>query len=398
MSHTSLLEIRDARRPAEEVLADLKSPSMGTSLAAGQSLVQKAKTAGLNMNDYLLLAIDPDRGEYAGHGLNGYECALAYLNLPIKDDFANGVVLAAAAETFQTYPGTRAMFPPVIDDILQWKYRQQNIENVELMVGQTRTINGNEMITTVVDDKDADYQQTGVIAEGANIPVRSLRTTDQGVKIYKLGGGIEFTYEFERRASLDVVTPYAARQNREIEIGKVALATSMLLNGDGVQPAATVVTATNLATEITTPPTVVAGRLDWEIYLKWLINRAKAGVPVDTVVGNYDLYFEWVRMFAKPTGSQGLTQTEILAKAGVQTAIENPRFNLNADFVLSTSAPTAKLIGFIKNETLEELVENGSDIEESARSIGNQRVKYVKTTNRGYKLIFGDTRSVLQLA
>src|SRR3546814_6658683 len=91
------------------------------------------------------------------------------------------------------------------------------------------------MITTVVDDKDADYQQTGVIAEGARIPIRSIRTTEKGVKFYKFGGGFEFTYEFERRASLDIVTPYAARMQREVEIGEVAIATGLIINGDGVR-------------------------------------------------------------------------------------------------------------------------------------------------------------------
>src|SRR3546814_18592241 len=85
------------------------------------------------------------------------------------------------------------------------------------------------MITTVVDDKDADYQQTGVIAEGARIPIRSIRTTEKGVKFYKFGGGFEFTYEFERRASLDIVTPYAARMQREVEIGEVAIATGLII-------------------------------------------------------------------------------------------------------------------------------------------------------------------------
>ena len=393
----SLLTLTANRQPAETLLAGLLDKNMQHSLAAGQNLIQDAKGAGLNITDYLLLAVDPEAGRYAKLGLNGYEAALAFLNLPIKDDFANGVTLQAAAETFQTFPGTRAFFPPVIDSILQWKYRQDNIEQVSSIVGNSRTINGNEMITTVVDDKAEDYQQTGVIAEGANIPVRSLRTTEQGVKMYKFGGGIRFTYEFERRAGLDIVTPYASRMQREVEIGQTAMATTMLVNGDGVQGAAPVVTATALAATITTPPTVVAGRLDWEVFLKWLITRAQAGVPIDTIVGNYDVYFEFLRMFSKPSIAQGMTQNEVLQKAGVQSAIENPNFNFNVKFALSTTAPAAKMIGFIRGETVEELVENGSDVEESARSIGNQTVTYTKTTNRGYRLVFGDTRSILQL-
>jgi len=391
---SDLLAILAGAKPANEVLAGLRDENMQASLAAGQKLVQQAKTAKLSMPDYLRLAVKPD-GEMK---LDGFECALAYLNLPIREDFSSGVLLQAAAETFTTFPGTRALFPQVVDNILQWKYRQDQIENVAGLVSQSRTVNGVEVITQVVDDKPEDYQQTGVINEGARIPIRSLRTSEKNVKFYKFGGGIEFTYEFERRASLDLITPYAARMQREVEIGQTAIATAMLLNGDGVNGAAPVVDATDLAAAIPGGPTPEAGRINWEIFLKWLVSMAQKGTPIDTITGNYDMYFEWVRMFATPNASLGgKTQMEVLQAAGVSVALQNPRFDLNVNFALSSTAPEAKLIGFIKSETLEELVENGSDIEESVRAIENQKVRYVKTTNRGYRLIFNDTRSVLNL-
>ena len=398
---SDLLTILSARKPAEVLLAGLK-PDDGNpaaSLRAGENLVKAAKLAQLSLPDYLRLAVDPNDGQFKGSKMDGFECALAYLNLPVREDYSQGILLQAAAETFTTYPGTRALFPAVIDNVLQWKYRQDQIENVAALVSQSRTISGNEMITTVVDDAKADYTHTGVIAEGSEVPVRSLRTTEKGVKFYKFGGGIEFTYEFERRASLDLITPYASRMQREVEIGQTAMATSLLINGDGVNGAATVINASTIAAAMPASgrPVNAAGRLNWEIFLKWLVGQAQAGVPVDTVVGNWDMYLEWLRMFATPTVNQGMSQMEILAKAGVQTAIDNPRLPLNLSFALSSTAPASKLIGFIKSETLEELVENGSDIEESTRAITNQRVKYVKTTNRGYRLIFGDTRSILNL-
>lgn len=392
---TDLLDILKGADSAEKVLAKLKDENPADSLRAGQKLVTAAKNAKLSVPDYLRLAVKPD----PALKLDGFEASLAYLNLPIHEDYSRGVVLQAAAETFTTYPGTRALFPAVIDNILQWKYRQDQIESVAPMLAQSRTINGVEMITTVVDDKAEDYQQTGVIAEGANIPIRSLRTSEKGVKFFKFGGGIEFTYEFERRASLDLVTPYASRMQREVEIGQTAIATALLINGDGVNPAAPVISALALAAEFPTDgrPVPKTGRLNWEIFLKWLLNRAKAGTPIDTVVGNYDLYLEWVRMMATPGVPAGLSQMEILQRAGVSVAIENPRFDLNLRFALSSTAPANKLVGFIRGETLEELVENGSDIEESVRAIENQKVRYVRTVNKGYRLVFGDTRSVLNL-
>lgn len=398
---TDLLQILKDRKPAEELLAGLKPAdgNLAASLSAGQNLVQAAKKAGVNLPDYLRLAVDTTKGEFKGSKLDGFEAALAYLNLPVREDYSSGILLQAAAETFTTYPGTRALFAPVIDNILQWKYRQDQFENVAAMVAQTRSISGNEMITTVVDDKAEDYQQTGVIAEGARIPIRSLRTSEKSVKFYKFGGGMEFTYEFERRASLDLITPYASRMQREVEIGQAAIATALLINGDGVSGAAPVVTASSLAATLPVSgrPVNAAGRINWEIFLTWLVSRAKLGLPIDTVVGNYDTFLEWNRMFAQPTANAGLSQGELLQRAGVQVAIQNPRFDLNVNFALSSTAPASTLIGFIKGETLEELVENGSDIEESTRAIENQKVRYVKTVNKGYRLVFGDTRSILTL-
>src|SRR3990167_6015077 len=210
MKPTNILELQRSAQPAETLLASLRPTdgNMQASLAAGQNLVQHAKEMKLSMRDYLRLAVDPEKGDLKGSGLDGYEASLAFLNLPIKDDFSKGILLQAAADTFQTYPGTRALFPEVIDDVIQWKYRQDQIEDVGQIVAQSRGVSGIELITTVVDDKAEDYQQTGVIAEGARIPIRSLRTTEKSVKFYKFGGGVEFTYEFERRASLDIVTPY----------------------------------------------------------------------------------------------------------------------------------------------------------------------------------------------
>lgn len=397
MQKGDLLSIVQNRKPAEELLAGIKSEHMSDSTKAGQKLVQDAKSAGLGIEDYLKLAVDPTKGAYADLKLNGFEAALAFLNLPVHENFSEGVVLQAASESFTTFPGTRALFAPVVDNILQWRYRQDQIENVENIVGNTRNISGNEMITQVIDDKPEDYQQTGVIAEGARIPIRSIRSTEQGVKFFKFGGGIEFTYEFERRASLDLITPYAARMEREVQIGQAAIATALLINGDGVNGAAPVVTATTLAATLPEPPTVVANRVNWEVFLAWLVSRAKAGVPIDTVVGNYDMYLEWIRMFATPTANFGAPQIEALRSAGVDVNVINPNFNLNVNFALSSTAPAGKLIGFIKAETVEQLVENGSDIEESIRAIENQKVRYFRTTNRGYRLVFGDTRSILHL-
>lgn len=396
MKPANLIELARSRDAAEVVLAKLLSTNQAESLQAGIDMANTAKSLGISARDYLQLAVDPSKGDFANSELDGYQTALMAANLPVRDDFARGVVLQAASETFQTFPGVRALFPEVMDDIVQWKYRQDQLESVAPIVSQSRTVAGVELITTVIDDNAEAYQQFGRIAERATIPVRTIRGTEHSVRFYKYGGGYELTYEFSRRASLDILAPYAARMEREVEIGQLATVVDLLINGDPVHTAAPVTSAKTLGASI--GATYTKGKIDWEIFLKWLVQRAQAGAPIDTVVGNYDMHFEWLRMFAKPSIALGTPQAEVLRAAGVQLAEANPRFNFNVNFQVASSAPAEKLIGFSKADTVEELIETGSDIQESINAISNQTVKYVRTKNKGYRLIFGDTRSIFDVS
>lgn len=378
----------------EALLAGLRSESTSASKEAGTNIIETARSYGLNMRDYLRIAVDPTlserKSDYAD--LNGYEASLMYLGLPVKDDFDAGITLELASDTFQTFPGTRALFPPVIDDLVQWKYRQENFEQIDPLVASSRTISGNEMITTVVDDKAEDYQGTAIIAEMANIPIRSIRTTEKSVKIWKIGGGYRTSYEFSRRARLDLLTPYANRINRELERSKVGAATDLLINGDGVAPAAGVINQSSYNSVLNGNST--NGKISYLHLLNWLVDRAKAGTPVDMVVGNWDAYLQWLALFATPiNGVNNVTAADNLARSGFRIG-GVPIINGFVNFAISSTAPAGQLIGYSKGETLEQLTEAGSLLNEAERSVLNQSVTYVKTENSGFRIVFPDTRSI----
>jgi hypothetical protein len=279
------------------------------------------------------------------------------------------------------------MFPEVVDDVLQWKYRQTLFESTEAFVSQSRTVNGVEMITTVVDDAQGDYQNYVPVAEFGRTPVKTIKTGQQAITFYKHGGGLRISYEFERRARLDILTPYQARAAVELARGKVAHATSVMINGDGVNPAATSRTQTSLKGGAT------AGTLDWEGLLAWFVLRAKAGVPVDTVMGNWDSYLLWLKMFGIPTSQLNRTNADNLQATGFAVNA-TPILSGSISFVLSSTMPANQLLGFSKADTIEELIEAGSNIQESERAMVNQSITYTKTENSGYKLIFPDTRDI----
>lgn len=395
------------RQAPEAVLAGLlDKDSQHNSLEAAKRLISQAKDYGLDLRSYLRLAVDPrlaadgERNRYlidASSFVNGYEAALSYLNLPVRDDMDGGVMLQAAADTFQTFPGTRIMFPEVVDDMVQWKYRQQNFESTDGMVAQKRTVSGNELLSYVVNDTSVDYEEgVAAVAEGGRIPIHSIRMSQKSVKFWKFGNGYKTTYEFNRRASLDLLTPYAIRTQKAIERSKVSAAVNVLLNGDGVTGAAPVVGQSTFNGGPVGNAT--SGVLSYKHLAAWLVSRAKAGTPIDTVAGNWDMYLQWLFMFAVPTtNGNSRTDVENLAAAGFQLK-GIPILQGEVDFKLASDAPAGQLIGYSRGDTLEELNEAGSLISESEQSIQTQEVTYVKTENSGYRLIFDDTRSVLDLA
>lgn len=389
--------LSQVKRRGLETLADLRSDNAGQSAEAAKKLIAEARDFGLNLRDFLDLAIDvpasqnPERFRDTDGYLTGYEATLAVLGLPVRDDFSRGIVLDAASDTFQTYAGTRALFPEVIDDLVKYKYRQEQLENTGAIVSQSRTISGIEMVSTVVDDAEGDYQTVRAVAELGRVPVKTIRTGEQAVKFYKHGGGYRISYEFQRRARLDMLTPYQNRMARETERSKVWTATGVLLNGDSVNPAAAVKVQSSFESGAT------AGKINYKGLLKWLIARAKAGTPVDTVLGGWDAYLEWLMLFAIPTSNQSRTDADNLAATGFKIG-GVPILDGSVNFALSSAVPEGQLIGFSKGDTIEELVEAGSTIDESERAIANQSITYVKTENAGYKLNFPDTREVYDFA
>lgn len=151
------------RRSPEAVLAGLLAEG-SASKEAGLKLCREAASFGISMRDYLTLAIDARLSEQPRmyEGLRGgYEAALSFLKLPISNDFENGITLQLASQTFQMHEGTRALFPEVVDDMVQNAQRWGIIETTAGMVSNTRTITGTELVTTVIlDNTDKDNFRT----------------------------------------------------------------------------------------------------------------------------------------------------------------------------------------------------------------------------------------------
>lgn len=392
------------REPLKLVLAGLDSSDEVQSASAGAKLCSQAKSFGLNLRDYLTLAIDvrasndesptgkiTNRFQIGeGQFMNGYQATLAHMNLPIKEDFSHGITLQAAADTFQYKPGSRALFPEVVDDMLKWSSKIDQFESTQNLVAQSRTISGTALLTTAIFDDDEKDRHNGPIAEMANIPVQTLRDSEHAVKFFKFGSAIRTSYEFSRRVTLDVLTPYAARVERTREKDKVRAATHMLINGDAVHSAAPAEALGSYGADFTGTKTL---KDNYIALLKFLVKRSRDGIPVSLMIGNLDMYLELFLMFTPTTANKSVA--EHLQEKGGPSVRMGLDLLQGVDFEISSGMPEGKLMCYSKEDTLEELTEAGSQIEESEQAIKNQSFTYVKTINHGYKLIYGDTRTML---
>ncbi|WP_163981046.1 hypothetical protein, partial [Raoultella ornithinolytica] len=68
--------------------------------------------------------------------------------------------------------------------------RQVDYETLPSLVGSSRTINGVEMISTVINDENADdFKVIGPVTEFGRFRIGSISTSEKRVKMYKIGGG-----------------------------------------------------------------------------------------------------------------------------------------------------------------------------------------------------------------
>lgn len=380
------IEIRELsklqRRPVKDVIAGLDSTDPTASNTAAQRILQDARAFGLGVKDYLIAAI-PMEKDSNGDPSNGYEQALFELNIPTKGNIGGAIDLRAASETFGTKTGTRILFPDVLMDVVRWTTSQDNIVNTAAIIAQTRTIQGVSAIMMDLVDPGDDSTAMFQIAEGGEIPVRKIGTSERTVRMFKVGHGYEFTYEFARRANIDILTPYVNRINRQFEIDKVKYVTAILVNGDGVAAAITVDNETDYGG--------VNGTLEWKSLFAWLVARAAAGYPIDTLIGNYATYGSFVAMFTPTVNTQNIPQA--MEKVGGPILAPSLGFmNYKINFAISNTVAAGVLIGIIKGETIEELNEAGSDIQESERLITTQKVVFVRTTTVGYNLVTPQAR------
>ena len=359
-------------KAAELVLSGLlgEAAKIDSTRLAGAELVSKASDYGLSLREYLDYAVTPEQD------LTGWETSLKFLGLPVKNSKAD---IQLSSNTFYSQPGTRLFFPEVLLNIVEWKSKQDQIVTVEPIISQSRSVTGNQVIfMTELDTHEHDALKMFQISEGGEVPIRKIVSSDKNVRFFKLGQGYELTYELARRSAIDMFVPFINRANREFELDKLRHAITLLVNGDGVAGAISVVNETQVGGS--------NGLLQYKALLLWLVQRAAAGYQIDTLIGNYQTYADYAFMFTPIVTAGGTSEAQALNGLGLgPNLLPGISFmNYNINFVIAPTVAASVIIGITRGECLEELTEVNSDIVENDRVITNQTIRFVRTQNIGY--------------
>lgn len=379
----------------QEVIAKLKHSEASTGRENAMLLLHDANTMGFGVDALLHQNVE------GGQGLDGFEATFAALGVPLnlKDDTAIAA-FASATTSFMTNDGLSVLLPSLVNNLLRSQDNKGIIEKADDLILQTRMVKSNAVQKEIVYDKDTnDSYATHRIAEGANIPTRKLKTGQSNVKFYKTGHGIEVSYEFAQDMTPDILVPYANRIQFERSQSEHIIAVQTLINGESNDPGSAngAIATDDLDTIDNKAGTPLRARA--EGFIKWLIEAARAGRPIDTLVVGWDSIFELQYMFpvSDANGNAAVGVGAVAAGgalAQMQVKVVNG-INFNLNVVISSAVEEKQIIGYRKGETMERLIKTNSQISEQERSIKNQTLLYTNTIISGFTLAYGESRRLL---
>ena len=388
-----------AKLQAKDHSGDIKTAQENASIA----FLQDCLLEGLTPAAMLARHVDfkhADLTNMYGSGIasqidNGISATFAAAQMPLhRKTEIDAAILAANSDVFTT-GGLRVLLPLLMDNLVREVENTIQVERVEDFVAVTRQVAGNQLITEITYDKaSGDAYDSFRIAEGGRIPVRTVKATRSTAEFYKVGSGIEFTYEAGRRITPDMMIPMVNRQRFERTQAEARLAVYTLLNGDGHNGAAPV---EQLQTYDGTATGAITGRARG--LMKFLMNCARNNRPVDTLVVNWETAFDLMTMFPINNAQNVAAQSVMQIGSQFGMGISFQGFpSLGVHVLISNAIPDRSILVYRRGETLDRLLEIGSQISEMERSIRTQSIVMTNTINTGFMMNYHESRRLLTWA
>lgn len=369
----------------------------------GLDLYKQAIDHGMTFWQYLEM-IQPSK---AGDQLSAFERQLQLAGIIVKSNPELGLFSSPGEYFFQSdRPGSAILFPVLLQKTALWT-KLKSFVDINRIVATTRTISGTSAYSALSID-DSNLTGSAATAHGrrfrvdqrGNFPAVNIGWSEKTNAVTKHGVQLNWSYEFVRRASIELMQTVVARIMLQDQQELFNEAVAIVINGDGTaNPACTVKTlkktaAGATANQIVTDATA-AGELTYSTWLKFI--GGTRPYTFDAVFGNLDTLVKFVTM-SRPTMDPAEIITNLLEAKNQGTAkLETPLFP-NVTLFLAESMPADKLLGLDTQFALERVIELGSDLKEVERVIQNQTEAMVISIADNVSKIFNEAAQLLDFS
>ena len=345
---------------------------------------------GISLTEYLNREYKDVVAMYNGE-LDAFDIALLSANIRVRENRELGLSSSPLSAFFTTNENRNLFKEFVIRELRQISGKPSILND---LVGSTRVIQGDsakQVILELTDDtatgksnkKNLRKQR---IAEGANIPVKTIKLGEMAIKIYKYGIGVSATYEVMRRTTIDMFRKFMELVNLQATYDEVDAVIDILINGDGNSANTKVFKASELGAE-----GYVSGKIDEKTLITYLI---KQNFHIfDTIVVGDQVLVDLITTLM----DKNLTNA---ANPQLQFSFPNVLKNLKVVYyedLPKTSDGKVQIIGLAKEYAIEKVVEAGSVIRETERIMANQTETAYLTENAGFSKLDARASSILVL-
>ena len=352
--------------------------------------IEAAAQAGISLSTYLNNKYADIVEKYNGE-LDAFDIALLSKGIIVKDNLEFGIQ-SSSMMTFFTTDENKMLFPEFMVRQLRQISGMPSIINE--IVASTRVITGDAAKQVVLDlsntpagAKNKQALKKRRIAEGANIPVATLKLGEIAIKIYKYGIGVKATYEVLRRTTIDMFRKQMELVSLQAGYDEVGAVVEVIVEGDGNTNPAKVYQATELN------PQAEEGKIDEITLVKFLVKQAPFNY--DTILVDEEIYTQICTILLDKNLTNAINPRVNFEFP--QGLLSNLRVIYSEDLGL-TGDGKHQIIGLAKKYAIEKTVEAGSIINEVSKTVENQTQLAVMTENAGFNKIDARASAILELA
>ena len=350
--------------------------------------IEAAATQGISLTTYLnnkyASVVEKFNGE-----LDAFDIALLSKGIIVKDNLQFGIQSSSMMKFFAT-DENRNLFPEFVIRQLRQISGMPSIIND--LVASTRVITGDAAKQVVLDlsstpagKKNKQALSKRRIAEGADIPVATLKLGETAIKIYKYGIGVKATYEVLRRTTIDMFRKQMELVSLQAAYDEVGAVIEVVTNGDGNTNPAVVYKRSELNAE------GKEGRLDEITLVKFLVKQAPFNY--DTIIVDEEIYTQICTILMDKNMTNAINPKVNFEFP--QGLLNNLKVVYSEDLALSNGKH--QIIGLAKNYAIEKTIEAGSVINEVEKASSNQTQMAYMTENAGFNKIDSRASAILLL-